>query len=145
MWREVSQCQCVLTLCCTGLTPLQDLSATAYHKRIQTFVTDFINNQVLKRHKREDIQAIIVAGEASGPAIAELSSIAVQAVRTEVVKVLADIKPSEVAAHGAAVLARITQQEPKLFVTYDGNRFQDKQYYAKNEARRKMASKHEEL
>lgn len=39
-----------------------------------------------------------------------------RAVGTEIVKVMTDIDPSEVLAHGAAVLAQWVMQDPKTFM-----------------------------
>jgi hypothetical protein len=43
---------------------------------------------------------------------------------------MTDFAPSEVVAYGAAVWARMTQQHPDRFTTYDGNRIPDDEYWA---------------
>jgi hypothetical protein len=45
-----------------------------------------------------------------------------EAVGTDVVRLMTDIDPSEVVAHGAAVWARMMQQQPEDFMTHDGNK-----------------------
>jgi hypothetical protein len=59
---------------------------------------------------------------------------------------MTDIIPSEVVAHGAAALARMTQQHPGYFLAHTGNRIPDEQYWAEEEARKAMqANEHREL
>jgi hypothetical protein len=85
---------------------VQDISKEAYTEQLSSFVRGFIDDEVLPHRAREDIRAIVVAGEASASAIAELTAITHDAVGTDVVKVMSDIDPSEVAAHGAAAMVR---------------------------------------
>ncbi|KAF1848103.1 uncharacterized protein K460DRAFT_308018 [Cucurbitaria berberidis CBS 394.84] len=85
----------------------EDIGADAYHERVSNFVDDFVNNQALQGYNRDDIRAIVIAGEASTDAVTELGRIAHKAVETETVKVLSDIETSEVVAHGAAVWAKL--------------------------------------
>ncbi|KAH7384460.1 hypothetical protein BKA66DRAFT_462239 [Pyrenochaeta sp. MPI-SDFR-AT-0127] len=118
----------------------------AYQERINEFVQEFIANQVLPQHKRENIRAIVITGEASTEAITELGIAALNAVGTGVVKLLTEIKPSEVVAHGAAVWARMTQHHPEHFKTHTGNKIPDEQYWAEEEARKAGRSdEHSEL
>jgi hypothetical protein len=70
---------------------------------------------VLPGRKRENIRAVIMTGEASAASVAELAATAVRAIGTKAVRALAEFKPSEVVAHGAAVWARMTQEYPEYF------------------------------
>jgi hypothetical protein len=83
-------------------------------------VYDFIAANVAL-HQRQEVRAIIVTGEASKAAVNELGNVAVNAVGTGVVKLMTDIDPAEVVAHGGAVLARMIQQRPEEFQAHDGN------------------------
>jgi len=88
----------------------------------------------------------VVTGEASASAIAELTAIAHDAVGTDVVKVLTEFDPSEVAAYGAAAMARWTHRVDETTLVHTGNKVPDHEYWAGEEARRKFqASEHEEL
>lgn len=59
-------------------------------------------------YEREQIRAIVPAGEASSAAFAEILGIAHKAVNNGVVRVLNDIDPALVAARGAAMMAKNT-------------------------------------
>jgi hypothetical protein len=60
-----------------------------------------MNDQVLSDQKyenhreREDIRAIVIFGEAPASSIAELGTLALEAVGTDVVKLMTEIEPSE--------------------------------------------------
>jgi hypothetical protein len=106
----------------------------------------FLSDQVLSSRKREDIRAIVIAGEASASAIAELTAITRDVVGTDVVKVMNDIDPSEVAAHGAAAIARWTQRIDGRTLATTGNMLPDEKYWAEEEAHKQAkAREHEEL
>lgn len=68
-----------------------------------------MNEKVLSKHNRQDIRAIVVSGEASPSANAEMCDIALQVVGTNEVRLMTDIEGSEVVARGAAVLAQLIQ------------------------------------
>jgi hypothetical protein len=90
----------------------------AYQQQVKSFVHEFIEMSV-PQQQREDIRAIIIAGDATPAAITELGNIALDAVGTSVVKLMTQIDPSEVIAYGAAAWARMMQQHPELFVSTD--------------------------
>jgi hypothetical protein len=73
------------------------------------------------RPQRQEIRAIVITGEASNAAIAELGDIAVKMLGNEAVPLITDIEASELVAYGAAVWARMTQQQPELFSATAGN------------------------
>ncbi|KAH7388822.1 hypothetical protein BKA66DRAFT_558755 [Pyrenochaeta sp. MPI-SDFR-AT-0127] len=99
----------------------EEIDEEAYKKRVNTFLHNFINDQVMRTHQRDSLRAIIISGEATTPAITSLGVMAKQAVGTETVKIMTDIDPPEVVAHGAAVWARLTQQIPQVFMPDAGN------------------------
>ncbi|KAH3999425.1 hypothetical protein HBH98_087720 [Parastagonospora nodorum] len=111
------------------------IGEAAYQERINKFVQDFLVQHVLPEHKREDIRAIIIAGEASAAAVKELGDAALEVVGTEEVKLLTDFEPSEVVAHGAAVFSRLTQEHPEHFGTTTGNIIPDDKEWAEMQAR----------
>jgi hypothetical protein len=120
--------------------------AQAYHDRVSKFLEDFLKNQVFPRHNREEIRAIVIYGAASAPGNTELGTIALTAVGTDEVKLMTEIEPSEVVAHGAAIWAQRTQRNPEKFMAQDGNRIVDDQYHAENEAMyNRWRGKHDEL
>ncbi|KAF2029127.1 hypothetical protein EK21DRAFT_68303 [Setomelanomma holmii] len=84
-------------------------------------------------NKREDIRAIIIAGEVSKAAVAKLGNAVLKAVGTEEVRLLAEIDPSEVVAHGAAFWARMTQRNPEAFVVHGGNKIPDEEDFDHSE------------
>ncbi|KAF1358551.1 hypothetical protein EJ07DRAFT_123746 [Lizonia empirigonia] len=96
-----------------------------YKQRVTTFLSDFVQ-EALHTHyldaQRENIRTIILSGEASPPRATELGEMACKAVGTETARVMTDIDPAEVVAHGAAVWARLVQQFPRTFVIETGNR-----------------------
>ena len=58
---------------------------------------------------------------------------------------MTEIEPSEVVAHGAAVWARMTQKHPERFGATAGNKIPDDQYWAEEEALKKLEEEHDEL
>jgi hypothetical protein len=104
-----------------------------------------MKSKVLSKHKREDVRAVVITGEASSIGNAELGDIALRVVGTSEVKLMTEIEHSEVVAYGAAIWARRTQQRPEKFITHGGNRVMDEQYHADNEAayRRSMERRDE--
>lgn len=76
----------------------------------------------------------------------ELGEVALQAVGTKDVKLMTDIEPAEVVAHGAAAFARLTQEHPEYFNTRSSNKVPDDAYWAEVAARKARAeAKHDEL
>jgi NAD(P)H-hydrate repair Nnr-like enzyme with NAD(P)H-hydrate dehydratase domain len=103
-----------------------------------------LDEQVLTKHKRDDIRAIIISGEASATGVANLGAIAVEEVGTDQVKLMTDIDPLEVVAHGAAVWARITHEQAEDFLVPDGNKIADDEILREHEAERRR-HEHDEL
>jgi hypothetical protein len=70
-----------------------------------------------------------------------------EAVGTNVVRLMTDIDPSEVVAHGAAVWARMMQQNPEDFMTHDGNRLPSDEEWAEILEKERLAdlAEHNEL
>lgn len=99
-----------------------------YHGHISNFVRGFINDRVLTHHKRENIRAIVIAGEASTTAIELLGGAAREAVGHEQVELITDIEPSEVVAHGAAVWARTIREKSENFGSSCEGMFDDEYY-----------------
>lgn len=58
------------------------------------------------------------------------------AVGTDTVKVMTEFCPSEVAARGAAKIARWTQRVDKSKLYHTGNMIPDERYWAEEEARK---------
>jgi hypothetical protein len=113
-----------------------DIGAQAYEERIRAFLHEFWNQQVLPNHKSENIRAIVISGEASTMANSKLGDIALQLVGTEEVKLMKEIDPLEVVAHGAAVWAQLTQQHPNDVTTHSGNIVGDEQAVLEHQAAR---------
>lgn len=101
---------------------MQNVDAQAYKERLSLFLDEFISDKALQGYERDSIRAIVISGEASSVGITELGVLARRAVGTQVVKVMMEIDPADVVAHGAAVWARMTQQSPQRFIPYAGNR-----------------------
>jgi hypothetical protein len=72
---------------------------------VKEFLTDFLEN-LLQGHERNDIRAIVLAGDASSSAFAELGELALDAVGTQEVKLATGIAPADVIAYGAAHFIR---------------------------------------
>jgi hypothetical protein len=72
-------------------------------------------------YKREDVRAIIVAGEASVSESYNLAKLAQSVVGTDTAKIMTEIPVSEVVARGAAAWARKTKATPHKFVIEQGN------------------------
>jgi hypothetical protein len=119
------------------------VGAQAYEERTKQFLCQFIDGQVLQKHRRKDIRAVVVSGEASTEGNSRLGIMALEAVGTEEVNLMTDIDPSEVVSHGAAIWARITQQHPENFIIHDGNRIPDEDFYIKHEAMRRLHKRDE--
>lgn len=98
------------------LTQLQAIDDQAYQQRINTFVQGFVDEQALPAHKREDIRAIVVTGDASAAAVGELGDAALKSVGNEKVRLLTDFASSQVIAQGAAVFAGAIHENPHYFV-----------------------------
>lgn len=85
------------------------------------------------RHNRDDVRAIVLAGEASLPAFAILGDIALSTVGTQLGKIATGIHPPYTVAHSAAAYAR-KAQEYKRTGTHGGviacTLIQDDEYYA---------------
>jgi hypothetical protein len=126
--------------------PSQKLGQHAYQTRTQQFLHGFIANHVLPHHKRENIRAIVIMGDATPTASTQLGTAALDAVGNEEAKLMTDIAPSEVAAYGAAVLARMTEERPEDFATYDGNLLiPDEQWEAEQARKAQLEDEHSEL
>ncbi|KAH7407043.1 hypothetical protein DE146DRAFT_607170 [Phaeosphaeria sp. MPI-PUGE-AT-0046c] len=123
------------------------VGSEAYQERLDKFLREFVEVEVLSRYKREDIRAIIISGEASATCAEELGKAALNAVGTEEVKLMKNFEPSKVVAHGAAVFARLTEEHPEDFMTHSGNIVPDDEaYWAEVAARRaREEAEHNEL
>jgi hypothetical protein len=104
-------------------------------------VHSFIEAHV--RSKREQVRAIIVIGEASDAAIAELGEIALKMVGTEAVRLIKDIDAKELVAYGAAIWARMTQQTPERFESPQGNIIPDDEEWARMLEKRRIEERDE--
>lgn len=93
----------------------------AYQHRVESFLTDFVDG-VLQEYSGDDVRAIVVSGETSTQWATAVAEIVQKAVGSESPKIMTEIVPSEVVAYGAAVWARMVQQEPHYFKIEDGNR-----------------------
>jgi hypothetical protein len=85
------------------LTQTKAIGAGAYEEKIRALLLHFLNKHVLSKHKREDIRAIIISGEASTTAENKLGDTALELVGTGEVKLMKEIDSSEVVAYGAVV------------------------------------------
>ncbi|KAF2864973.1 hypothetical protein BDV95DRAFT_613124 [Massariosphaeria phaeospora] len=90
----------------------------AYTHALREHLETFINSSV-PEHERNDIRAIVVHESASTDAIAELQTIAYDAVANDVVEVLDSIDPMLLAAYGVARLARLTEEDPQRWTLDD--------------------------
>jgi molecular chaperone DnaK (HSP70) len=82
-----------------------------YNSKLSDFFNRFVEDALTMAHmpgRREDIRAIVTAGEASSSAFTEIREIVHNAVGNRDVRYLDDIDPALVAAHGAAMYARDT-------------------------------------
>lgn len=79
-----------------------------YALKIRVFLNTFIKDALGYLYAREHIRAIVPAGEASGPAFAEILKIAYDVVGNDNVSVLNNIDPALVVAHGAAMYVHDT-------------------------------------
>lgn len=102
---------------------------------MQRFLGDFIDKALngYYRHERDNIRAIVLAGEASPSAFDQLGAIARTAVGTDVVKVATGINPPDVLAYGAAAYARKAQKYKNKVPTHWGNMIPYEEYYVENE------------
>jgi hypothetical protein len=74
-----------------------------------------------------------------------LGAIALQKVGTEEVKLMTEIDPSEVVAHGSAVWAKLVKDHPEYFVIHEWNRVADEEYHIEHERMRRLYGPHDEL
>jgi hypothetical protein len=67
--------------------------------------------------------------------------------RSEEVKLMTEIEPSEVVVHGAEVWARMTEERPEDFATYDGNMLvpEDKWLVLEEARRARQGGEHKDL
>jgi hypothetical protein len=72
-------------------------------------------------YKREDVRAIVVAGEASVSGSLNLAKLAQGVVGTDTAKIMTEIPVSDVVARGAAAWARRTKTQPHRFIIQEGN------------------------
>lgn len=115
----------------------QETGREYYQERVKTFVQEFIEHQVLPSNNRDDIRAIIIMGEASETDVKELGDIALDTVGTKGVELMTDFEPSQVVAHGAAVIARLTEEHPKHYTVMCEYKIPDDEYWAEEAARKK--------
>ncbi|KAH7384421.1 hypothetical protein DE146DRAFT_739987 [Phaeosphaeria sp. MPI-PUGE-AT-0046c] len=99
----------------------ETLGPEAYDQIFRTVLNKVLGGMDARFYKREDVRAIIVAGEASVSASLNLAKLAQSVVGTDTAKIMTDIPFSEVAARGAAAWARETEVTPHRFLIEEGN------------------------
>jgi hypothetical protein len=80
-----------------------DLSIPDYCRTIHDFLKDFVENETLPDHAREDIRAIVIAGDVPPKVVGYLGNVVRRAVGGNIVKVLMNVdRPLLPIARGAA-------------------------------------------
>jgi hypothetical protein len=87
---------------------------------VSGLLEEFARVERLRYYEQDDIRALVISGEPSADGIATLERIARKAVGTQHVEYVSEIDALEVAAYGAAEIARLTQREPETYIP-DGN------------------------
>jgi hypothetical protein len=85
-------------------------------------------------------------GDTTTTATTQLGIVALDAVGSAEAKLMTEIAPAEVAAYGAAVLARMIEERPEHFATYDGNMLIPEEQWEAQQARKaQLKDEHSEL
>lgn len=93
----------------------------AYDQRFRSTLEEVLSEMDARFYKRQDVRAIIVAGEASVLGSFNLAKLARGVVGTDTARIMTEIPNSEVVARGAAAWARRTAAHPWRFIVQQGN------------------------
>lgn len=97
-----------------SLINIQDVGDHVFRERINAFVREFVHD-ALEKCDTNSIRSIVLSGEASALWIHELDEMARKAVATDSVKIMTEIAPADVVAHGVAWWVELVQQTPYAF------------------------------
>jgi hypothetical protein len=93
----------------------------AYDQRFRTTLEEVLGEMDARFYNRQDVRAIVVAGEASVSGSFNLAKLARGVVGTDTARIMTGIPNSEVVARGAAAWARRTAAYPRRFIIQQGN------------------------
>jgi len=92
-----------------------------YDQRFRSTLEEVLGEIDSRFYKRQDVRAIIVAGEASVSGSFNLAKLAQGIVGTDTASIMTEIPNNEVVARGAAAWARRTAAHPRRFIVEQGN------------------------
>ncbi|KAH3914046.1 hypothetical protein HBI56_054280 [Parastagonospora nodorum] len=87
----------------------------------RTTLEEFLDEMDARFYKRQDVRAIIVAGEASVSGSFNLAKLARGVVGIDMARIMTEIPNSEVVSRGATAWARRTAAHPRRFIVQQGN------------------------